>query len=141
MQNMSLLDAGNYVRALERSKLPLRVRVIRFPGTDAGARDLKEGRTPPKQSRTDSRVTVTGTKWLLDGTSLERRAALRTAYRDCEGWAGQLYLPEEEMQAILRESVENDDPLLVHAVGDKTVELFLKAWNRRQGTLSGEAGA
>jgi predicted amidohydrolase YtcJ len=70
---------------------------------------------------------VSGIKWLLDGTPLERRAALRTEYKDRSGWAGQLYLPEEEMRTMLRESVENRDPLLVHAVGDRTAELFLNA--------------
>jgi predicted amidohydrolase YtcJ len=95
----------------------------------------------PRQSHPDSRITVSGTKWLLDGTPLERRAALRTMYRDRAGWAGQLYLPEAEMRTMLRKSVDNDDPLLVHAVGDRTVELFLNAmeseakrvsWNGRR---------
>ncbi|HTD58106.1 MAG TPA: amidohydrolase family protein, partial [Solirubrobacteraceae bacterium] len=68
-----------------------------------------------------------GTKWLLDGTPLERRAALRTEYRDRQGWSGQLYLPEQEMRSMLRESLDSDDQLLVHAVGDETAELFLGA--------------
>ena len=127
LQTFTLMSTARYVRALERAKLPIRVRVIRFPPTNADARDLDEGRELPRQSQASSRITVTGTKWLLDGTPLERRAALRTEYRDRQGWSGELYLPEREMRAMLRESVEMDDPLLVHAVGDKTVESFLNA--------------
>ena len=127
MQNMSLMATSRYVRALQHAKLPIRVRVIRFPATGLDARDLSEGRDLPKHPPRGARVTVTGTKWLLDGTPLERRAALRTEYRDRQGWSGQLYLPEQEMRAMLRESLENDDQLLVHAVGDRTAELFLGA--------------
>jgi predicted amidohydrolase YtcJ len=127
MQNMSLLATSSYAQVLERAKLPIRVRVIRFPAAGPDARDLHEGRDVPKHRGITDRVTVSGTKWLLDGTPLERRAALRTEYRDRPGWSGQLYLPEQEMRAMLRESVERDDPLLVHAVGDRTAESFLSA--------------
>jgi predicted amidohydrolase YtcJ len=126
LQIFALLPA-QYVRVLERAKLPIRVRVIRFPTTSASARDFNEGRDLPRRSPVNPRITVTGTKWLLDGTPLERRAAQRTEYRDRPGWSGDFYLPEREMRAMLRESVANDDPLLVHAVGDKTAETFLNA--------------
>jgi predicted amidohydrolase YtcJ len=127
MQNMSLMATGRYVRALERAKLPLRIRVIRFPATGAAARDLSQAHDLPEQPQRGARVAVSGTKWLLDGTPLERRAALRSEYRDREGWSGQLYLPEPEMRAMIHESLESNDPLLVHAVGDRTAELFLGA--------------
>lgn len=136
IQNMTLPPIRRYAEAIDRAKLPIRLRVIRFPSTG----DRKEGHDLPR-SHPGSRVTVSGIKWLLDGTPLERRAALRTEYRDRPGWAGQLYLPEEEMRTMLRESVENGDPLLVHAVGDCTAELFLNAmeleaarvnWNGRR---------
>jgi len=73
------------------------------------ARDLREGRDLLKHPPRGARVTVTDTKWLLDGIPLERRAALRAEYRDRHGWSGQLYLPEQEMRAMLRESLETDD--------------------------------
>ncbi|HEY6420328.1 MAG TPA: amidohydrolase [Candidatus Binataceae bacterium] len=125
MQNMSLMATSRYVRVLQQAELPIRIRVIRFPATGLHTRNVNEGRDLPVNS--SPRVTVTGTKWLLDGTPLERRAAQRTEYRDRPGWSGQFYLPENEMRAMLRESLENNDPLLVHAVGDKTAESFLNA--------------
>jgi hypothetical protein len=32
-------------------------------------------------------------------------AALRTEYRDRQGWSGELYLPEREMRTMLLESL------------------------------------
>ncbi len=127
MQNMSLLGSDRYVEVLQQAELPIRVRVIRFPATGPNRRDLDEGRGLPVHPGETGRITVSGTKWLLDGTPLERRAALRTEYRDRQGWSGQFYLPEQEMRAMLRESLENHDQLLVHAVGDKTAESFMNA--------------
>jgi len=133
MQNMSLLGSDRYVEVLKQAELPIRVRVIRFPATRLGARDLNEGRRLPKHPGETGRITVSGTKWLLDGTPLERRAHLRKEYRDRRGWSGQFYLPEDEMRAMLRESLQDDGPLLVHAVGDKTAESFLNAMDAEGG--------
>ena len=127
MQIMSLLPSGRYVPALNRAKLPIRIRVIRFPPTGTDSREVGDGRDLPNELRSGSGVTFSGTKWLLDGTPLERRAALRTEYRDRARWSGQFYLAEPEMRAMLRESVADDDQLLVHAVGDRTAESFLNA--------------
>ncbi len=85
LQIMSLLPASRYVPALNRAKLPIRIRVIRFPPTGADFRDVSDGRDLPKQSQPASGVTFSGTKGLLDGTPLERRAALRTECRDRAG--------------------------------------------------------
>jgi len=104
LQIMFLLPASRYVPALNRAKLPIRIRVIRFPPTGADSRDISDGRDLPRQSLPVSGVCFSGTKWLLDGTPLDRRAALRTEYRDRAGWSGQLYLPEQEMRAMLQES-------------------------------------
>jgi predicted amidohydrolase YtcJ len=127
IQNMSLLPAARYLRVLEGAELPIRTRLIRFPASSLEGRDRNDGRDLPKHPEGIDRITVSGTKWLLDGTPLERRAALRTEYHDRHGWSGDLYLPAQEMRAMLRESLENDDQLLVHAVGDRTAELFLEA--------------
>ena len=44
-----------------------------------------------------------------------------------------MYLSENEMPAILRESVQNDDQLLVHVVGDRTIEAVLNAMDATGG--------
>ncbi len=138
MQVMSLLPASRYLPALIRAKLPIRVRVIRFSPTSLDSREVDEDRGLPRQSPATAQVVFSGIKWLLDGTPLDWRAALRTEYRDRPRWSGQFYLPEPEMRAMLRESVAQDDQLLVHAVGDRTAETFLNAMESEAGRVNWE---
>lgn len=127
MQTMSFMESDTYVDILRCADTPLRTRVIRFSAPEPGDRRFNGSRGAPGRVWETSRINVSGTKWLLDGTPLERRAALRTDYRDLQGWCGQLYLGEDDMRAMLRTSVESDDQLLVHAAGDRSAELFLNA--------------
>jgi predicted amidohydrolase YtcJ len=66
---------------------------------------------------------------------------MRKPYADHPDTSGDMNFPEPEMEAILREALKNHDPLLVHIVGDRTTENFLKAmeatggkgvWSRRR---------
>jgi predicted amidohydrolase YtcJ len=78
-------------------------------------------------------ITVSGTKWLLDGSPIERTAAMRKPYTDLPSTSGELDFPQKEMEAMLRESLQNDDQLMVHAVGDRATELFLNAMDATGG--------
>jgi predicted amidohydrolase YtcJ len=64
------------VALLEKMPTPIRVRVIRMPGTTPAGRDIQEGRPVPRSS--NPLITVSGTKWLLDGTPLEGTLAPAT---------------------------------------------------------------
>lgn len=126
VQDMSApVGAERCVDLLEKSPTPIRVRVIRMPGTSANGRDTKEGRSLPRNPA--PLITVSGTKWVLDGSPIESSAAMRKSYADRPNSSGWLNFSEKEMEAMLRESLENDDQLLVHAVGDRTTETFLSA--------------
>jgi hypothetical protein len=81
----------------------------------------------PSDVRHSPLVTVSGTKWILDGTPIEHSAAMRKPYADRKDNSGQLDFSEQEMEDMLRESLRRNDHLLVHVVGDLTVETFLKA--------------
>jgi predicted amidohydrolase YtcJ len=100
-------------------------------GTTAEGRDKTEGRALPPHPA--PLITVSGTKWLLDGSPIERTAALRKPYTDLPSTSGELDFPEKEMEAMLRESLQNDDQLMVHAVGDRATELFLNAMDATGG--------
>jgi len=100
-------------------------------GTTVNGRDKTEGRSLPVHPT--PLITVSGTKWLLDGSPIERTAALRKPYTDLPSTSGQLDFPQKEMEAMLRESLQNDDQLMVHAVGDRATELFLNAMDATGG--------
>lgn len=127
IQNMTYLTLHRYASLLGQAKFSVRMRVIRFPATDARGRDLKDGVDLPQHPRESPSVTVSGTKWILDGTPLERGMAIRGEYRDRPDWSGTLNFPASEIQSMLRETMARNDQLLLHAVGDKTIETVLRA--------------
>src|SRR6201982_2686829 len=107
------------------------MRVIRMAGTTVNERDKTEGRALPLHAA--PLITVSGTKWLLDGSPIERTAALRKLYTDFPSTSGELDFPEKKMEEMLRESLQNDDQLMVHAVCDQATELFLNAMDATGG--------
>jgi len=140
LQDMSL-PAGveRCVALLEKAPASIRVRVIRMAGTSPIGRDTKEGRSLPRNLA--PLITLSGTKWILDGSPIESSAALRRPYSDNPNSSGWMDFGEKEMEAMLRESLQNDDQLLVHVAGDRTTETFLNAmdatggkavWSRRR---------
>ena len=120
-----------FVRLLDAAKLPIRVRAIAFSLTTPQGRDLVEIRGLSKLRAVDPNVTVGGIKWILDGTPFERGAALRRPYNDRAEWRGRLDFPEREIPAMLDESLELNQPLLLHCVGDRTVQLVFDAMEGR----------
>ena len=126
VQDMSLpAGAERCVGLLEKAPTPIRVRVMRMACTTSDGRDTKEGRSLPRNPT--PLITVSGTKWVLDGSPIESSAAMRKPYASNPNSSGWLNFNEKEMEAMLRESLENDDQLLAHIVGDRTTEAFLTA--------------
>lgn len=126
LQNMADPIAQDRCVALfEKSPPPIRVRVMWFGLTGPHGRLKTEGRAKPVSSL--PLVTVSGTKWVLDGTPFERSAALRMPYSDRPGTSGELNFSRSEMESMLRESLNSRDQLMVHVVGDRTSETFLNA--------------
>lgn len=132
VQDMSLPGgAERCMMASRKAPTPIRMRVVRMAGTTVNGRDKTEGRSLPVHPA--PLITVSGTKWLLDGSPIEHTAALRKPYADLPSTSGELDFPEKEMEAMLRESLQNDDQLMVHAVGDRATELFLSAMDATGG--------
>ncbi|MDQ3819282.1 MAG: amidohydrolase family protein, partial [Acidobacteriota bacterium] len=127
MQIMSSMSVGRFARLLVKADLPIRVRAIPFSMTTPQGRDLSEIRQLSKLQFHNSKVTVSGIKWVLDGTPFERGAALRRSYNDRVGWYGKLNFTETEIKAMIRESLQFNQQLLVHCVGDKCAETVFNA--------------
>jgi predicted amidohydrolase YtcJ len=115
MQDMSNdMPPERCVALLEKMPTPIRVRVMRMPGTTPAGRDIQEGRPVPRSS--NPRITVSGSKWMLDGTPVEGTFAPR----DDPATVGyfvlheQLTFPKEQLTSMLRESLHDHDQLTVH---------------------------
>src|SRR2546425_11297776 len=86
-------------------------------------RDLADTRTAAADH--GGRLDVSGTKYILDGTPVERGAAMRRPYADRQGGRGELDFPPETPQAVIREAPVSRDPVRVHARGDRAVTALL----------------
>jgi predicted amidohydrolase YtcJ len=132
VQNMSIPPGSERCELLfEKAPAPIRMRVIRMAETTPDGRDTTEGRS--LMHNPARLITVSGTKWVLDGSPIESSAAMREPYSDNPSASGWMNFSEKEMEAMLRESLSNDDQLLVHAVGDRTTETFLHAMDATGG--------
>jgi predicted amidohydrolase YtcJ len=138
IQDMSNgMPPARAVALLEKLPPTTRVRVMRMPGTTPAGRDVKEGRPAP---RPDSPlITVSGTKWMLDGTPLEGTFESREerAADFNPGGSGKsmeaifanfgMLFPEPELTAMLHETQHDNDPLLLHVSGYVSASAMLKA--------------
>lgn len=104
---------------------PLRWRILRWPVKEAGG-ELQDSKTPLPPQPT-ARIDARGMKWMLDGTPIERLAALRDPYADRATDRGRLNLPAERLAQVAGWAYGSEDPLAVHAVGDRAITTYISA--------------
>ena len=102
------------VTLLEKMPTPIRVRVMRMPGTTPAGRDVTEGRPAPHSS--NPLITVSGTKWMLDGTPVEGTFAPRDSHATVGDFVlhEQLTFPKDQLSSMLRETLQDHDQLMLH---------------------------
>ena len=102
------------VALLEKMPSPIRVRVMRMPGTTPAGRDIKEGRPVPHSS--NPLITVSGTKWMLDGTPIEGTFAPRNDPATVGDLVlhEQMTFPKDQIASMLWETLQDHDQLMVH---------------------------
>lgn len=111
-------DAASWIAA---AKLPIRVRLIDFPMTS-----MPSWKTPATRD-TAGLLTVSGTKWILDGTPIERLMFLREPYTDSPSIRGRLNFPEEDLRLFLQRALAASEQPMFHAVGDAAIDTVLAA--------------
>jgi predicted amidohydrolase YtcJ len=127
------LDPVRTCRVLGRANLQIRVRVIQMPVTDGVGRRTHEWRAAardpacahPDTAHLRPVARIAGTKWILDGTGIERLSLLRAPYEDRPSWSGQLTFPADTLRALLSEALAADEQPVLHAIGDSTIALVL----------------
>jgi predicted amidohydrolase YtcJ len=132
-QDMSdAIEPGRAVKLFEAAPTPIRIRIMRMPGTTPLGRDTQEGLGVPHHPST--LVTVDGTKWLLDGVLLENTLTSRDVPSLSPGETIQdsvrrlpLTFSEGEMEAMLRESLANRSPMMFHVSGYLSAAAMLEA--------------
>lgn len=115
----SLLDQGKLkLRICEQSLLqtPERIRSYYEAGFRYGG--------------PDHHLRVTGIKLLGDGSLGARTAGLRHPYADDPSTCGLTIFTDEELDDLVGTAHDLGYPVLVHAIGDRTIEMVLDAFRR-----------
>ena len=118
---MTGYPAADAAALMREAALPVRTQVIDFPFV---AMSEWQRRSRPEPS---GLVSEAGTKWIVDGTPIERLMFLRESYRDAPGSRGRLNFSEEELRGFLVKALAAGEQPMFHAVGDAALDLVLRS--------------
>ena len=122
---------ADLARSAVAADLPIRVRVIDFPMTG-----MSGWRQPASAAVQGSpRVRVSGTKWILDGTPIERLMLLREPYSDRPSTRGRRNFAPGEVSGFLKHALVAREQPLFHAAGDGAIDMVLSALQGSGGAL------
>ena len=130
------VEPARRVELLSAIDPPIRVRLVPF----LTLRRMK-AEYPTIPAPLSDRVEVSGVKRLLDGTPIERSAAMRLAYADDPSVSGQMDFSPQEIRTALEEAQKRNLQPLFHVAGDRTAEAVLneieatggtEAWSHRR---------
>lgn len=124
IQVMPCLAYNRFERLARRSSLPIRVRVMAMPGTSGDTRSVEEIRRMPKPYGARAMLDVSGIKWILDGTPIERGAAMTAPYPGTKE-NGRINFSNTEIAAMFKEAIDLDEQNLFHVSGDRTTAAVL----------------
>lgn len=125
IQNMSPMSLTRYEKVERHGPAPIRIRMIRFPMTENGR--VTEGRDLPVTDKERPLTMISGTKWILDGTPVEKGAALRQPYPGGGQNMGRLDFPPDELKVIMKEAFDSKEQTLLHVAGDRTAAAVFDA--------------
>ena len=124
VQDMTTGFTPSMLAAVSRAGVVrVRHRVIPFEMTRVGGRAA----TWNAVRTTDALTRVSGVKWVLDGTPVERLALMRAPYADRAGWYGRGNFSLDSIKTLLRDALRRKQQPILHAVGDSTIALVFTA--------------
>ncbi len=125
VQDMPVAGVEAAARQLRAADVPIRWRLIHFPMSTASGRRAPDAVSSPVDSA--GLITVSGTKWVMEGTPLERGSLMRTAYEDRPDWHGVGFFPDDTLRAIVAEALHGAQPMLLHVTGDSLLSTLFHA--------------
>ena len=121
---MTAYPTDTIAEVLASVDLPVRLRLIDFPLTP-----MAQWREPIARRITTQSplITISGTKWILDGTPIERGMLLSADYADKPGAKGFRNFPDADLREFLRRALAAHEQPMLHAVGDGAIGGLLDA--------------
>lgn len=111
---------------------PLRVRhrLIPFEITSSSGREAVWNPIRARAIADSARVGITivsGRKWIVDGTPIERLALMRAPYSDRARWYGRSNFSPDTLRVMVREALRDSVQPIFHTVGDSAIALVFSA--------------
>jgi predicted amidohydrolase YtcJ len=123
IQNMTTsLLADDHLSVYMKHGYPIRVRLIPFLTTDEDGLVLDEW--VPMLDMMYKMNSIRGLKIILDGTPIERFAAVRKPYADKPGYYGHINFDKAELKKFLKAGIDHKQQCMVHAVGDSAIQFL-----------------
>lgn len=129
VQDMTVGYDLDHARAVVRRNgvMQPRHRVIRFPIPAGRTVVSDDWRVSGPDTVLAPRMAISGVKWVLDGTPVEALALMRQPYANRPGWYGRANFPFDSLRVILRDALQRREQPMLHAVGDSTIALVIRA--------------
>lgn len=140
IQNMCTgASPETYLTALAKQPLSLRFRLIRWGEVKTNGSLMIPAKNVTDATKIPGLVTVSGTKWMLDGTPIERGAWLTKSYKDMPAQNGKFNFTKAEIKNILADLQARKDQPMFHIVGDASINYILtelekspSTWNNKR---------
>ena len=121
-QNMTTgASAEDYISLWKKAGLPFRLRLIRWADMNADGSLSIPSKELPSKTPAMPLITVSGTKWLLEGTPLEQGAEQMEAYPGRPDWYGRMNYTMPELERMLRDAIARKDQIHLHVGGSKSI--------------------
>ena len=116
-----IFDEFHVANLIAENDLPIRWRVMRV-----SPKMLNEDEINSTKGFRKNKVTLSGLKYIIDGTPIERFAALSNPYSDKPDWYGFINFNENKLKRIFDISKNTGEQLLFHCIGDSSLKLVLR---------------
>jgi predicted amidohydrolase YtcJ len=135
VQQMSMPVAPERLASLfDRARTPIRMRIMPFGLTDE--RGPRPAATFAASQGASPLVSVSGTKWVLDGTPVEHTSAMLEPFSDRPSTSGSLPFGQPALERMLRQSIAERSQFIAHAVGDRAAVSLLDAMDATGGSTT-----
>jgi predicted amidohydrolase YtcJ len=114
-----------YLKIWKKAGLPFRLRLIRWADMNTDGTLSIPSKDLARSTASLPLATVSGTKWLLEGTPLEQGAAQIDAYPGGANWHGRMNYTRSEMKEMCLDAIARKDQICFHIGGSKTVGAVL----------------
>lgn len=122
-QMSSTLNGAESVRIFKQANLPQRIRIIAWPHTTPTGRKLSEWNL--NTNDLSQRIYLSGIKYTIDGSPMERNALRTLPYPEKPGWYGRFNYPIDTMKQIFKEALFDNRQLMMHITGDSSFAIIL----------------